>query len=141
MNYTDTDPSLAMSTLAYGLNFLSTSWSDIGRPTMTLILSAAMLEGDVIPPPIITTMKKLGSGYINGTRVSLGNHSTFVTTSCFTDLAFLGNVEDGMPDRLDPEVVRYMDEQLGGSAVTGGLLGLQDTKTAPSKKSGVWKNL
>lgn len=43
MNYTDTDPSLAMSTLAYGLNYLSTSWSDLGRPTLTLILSNSML--------------------------------------------------------------------------------------------------
>ena len=32
-----------MSTLAYGLNYLSTSWSDLGRPTLTLILSNAML--------------------------------------------------------------------------------------------------
>ena len=30
-NYIDTDPSLAMSTLAYGLNYLSTSWTDLGN--------------------------------------------------------------------------------------------------------------
>ena len=41
--YVGVDPSLAMSTLAYGLNYLSTSWSDLGRPTITLILSNAML--------------------------------------------------------------------------------------------------
>jgi hypothetical protein len=33
----------AMSTLAYGLNYLSTSWADLGRPTVTLILSCRML--------------------------------------------------------------------------------------------------
>jgi hypothetical protein len=32
-----------MSTLAYGLNYLSTSWADLGRPTVTLILSCRML--------------------------------------------------------------------------------------------------
>ena len=32
-----------MSTLAYGLNYLSTSWADLGRPTVTLILSSRML--------------------------------------------------------------------------------------------------
>jgi hypothetical protein len=45
--YVRVDPSLAMSTLAYGLNYLSTSWSDLGRPTITLILSNAMLGIDV----------------------------------------------------------------------------------------------
>ena len=49
MNYTDTDPSLAMSTLAYGLNYLATSWTDLGRPTMTLILSNSMLGTKILP--------------------------------------------------------------------------------------------
>ena len=34
----DTDPSLAMSTLAYSLNYLATNWRELGRPTVTLIL-------------------------------------------------------------------------------------------------------
>jgi len=139
MNYTDTDPSLAMSTLAYGLNFLSTSWTDIGRPTITLILSSTMFEGDTIPLPLLTTMRKLKSGYINGTRVALGTHSMFTTTSCFTDLAFLGNVEEGQPDRLDPEVIQYLEQELGGHAVN--VKGLLEFKGTGSKKStaNVWQ--
>ena len=38
VNYMDTDPSLAMSTLAYSLNYLATNWRELGRPTVTLIL-------------------------------------------------------------------------------------------------------
>ena len=64
-----------MSTLAYGLNYLSTSWSDLGRPTLTLILSTAMTEEGRIPNPMVTTLKKLSSGYINGTRVALGDEA------------------------------------------------------------------
>lgn len=53
---------------------------------------------------MITTMKKLKSGYINGTRVSLGNLNDFLSTSCITNLSFLGSSEDGRPDKLNPQV-------------------------------------
>lgn len=32
-------------------------------------------------------------------RVALGNLTDFLSTSCITNLSFLGNQEDGMPDR------------------------------------------
>ena len=35
------------------------------------------LEEGKIPMPMVTTLKKLASGYINGTRVSFGNFFTF----------------------------------------------------------------
>lgn len=57
-----------------------------------------------IPLAMITTMKKLKSGYINGTRVSLGNLNDFLSTSCITNLSFLGSSEDGKPDKLNPQV-------------------------------------
>lgn len=47
---------------------------------------------------MIQTMKKLKSGYINGTRVMLGNLADFLNTSAITDLSFLGSQEDGYPD-------------------------------------------
>lgn len=53
---------------------------------------------------MITTLKKLKSGYINGTRVSLGNLNDFLSTSCITNLSFLGSSEDGRPDKLNPQV-------------------------------------
>lgn len=55
---------------------------------------------------MITTMKKLKSGYINGTRVTLGNLNEFLSTSCITNLSFLGSSEDGRPDKLNPQVYR-----------------------------------
>ena len=67
-----------------------------------------MLEGGAIPTSIITTIKKLSSGYINGTRVVLGTHQSFDPTSVSIDLAFLGDVENGHPDRLDLEVSMFL---------------------------------
>lgn len=81
---------------------------------------------------MIQTMKKLKSGYINGTRVMLGNLGDFLNTSAITDLSFLGSQEDGYPDRklniiikyslkffffkttlgLNPSVQTYLDEHL-----------------------------
>lgn len=47
---------------------------------------------------MITTMKKLKSGYINGTRVTLGNLNDFLSTSSIANLSFLGCHEEGLPD-------------------------------------------
>ncbi|CAH1964743.1 unnamed protein product [Acanthoscelides obtectus] len=59
---------------------------------------------------MMTTMKKLKSGYINGTRVTLGNLSDFLSTSCITNLSFLGSHEEGMPDKLNLQVQQYLEE-------------------------------
>ena len=42
-NYMDCDTSLMMTTLEYGLNYLSTCWSAMGRPIITLIMGDNML--------------------------------------------------------------------------------------------------
>lgn len=70
------------------------------------------LEQNKIPLAMVQTMKKLKSGYINGTRVMLGNLGDFLNTSAITDLSFLGSQEDGYPDRLNPAVQAYLDEHL-----------------------------
>lgn len=56
-------------------------------------------DNNRIPLAMVQTMKKLKSGYINGTRVMLGHLGDFLNTSAITDLSFLGSQEDGYPDR------------------------------------------
>lgn len=56
---------------------------------------------------MIQTMRKLKSGYINGTRVMLGNLGDFLNTSAITDLSFLGSTEDGYPDRMYNLNIQY----------------------------------
>ena len=126
LNYTDTDPELAMDTLAYALAYLASTWTMAmqGRPIVTLILTRDMLDHDkdnkeVIPSSIIRTIKKISSGYIYGTRVKMGKHEDFIPTSAIVDLAFLNDNENGNPENLDPEVKLYLsncekEEKSGG---------------------------
>ncbi|XP_058794733.1 probable phosphorylase b kinase regulatory subunit alpha isoform X2 [Phymastichus coffea] len=111
--YTSNDAAFLADTFTTNLAFLTINWKQmLGRPTVTLVATRGYLDQGKIPLAMITTMKKLKSGYINGTRVSLGNLNDFLSTSCITNLSFLGSPEDGRPDRLNPQVQQYLDEHL-----------------------------
>ncbi|KAH0999733.1 hypothetical protein HUJ04_008118 [Dendroctonus ponderosae] len=98
-NYIASDYELMIDICKSEINFLKSSWQNmLGRPLVTIICRRFHLEDGRIPLAMITTMKKLKSGYINGTRVTLGNLSEFLNTSSITNLSFLGCHEDGVPD-------------------------------------------
>lgn len=112
-NYIATDYELMIDICKSEINFLKSSWQNImGRPLVTIACRNVHLENGKIPLAMITTMKKLKSGYINGTRVTLGNLSDFLSTSCITNLSFLGNQEEGLPDKLNTQVRQYLEEHL-----------------------------
>ncbi|CAL4060069.1 unnamed protein product, partial [Meganyctiphanes norvegica] len=115
--YTLHDVNLLCYTLKSQIAFLRESWlrSMLGRPTITFIVHAFHLEDGKIPTAMISTLKKLKSGYINGTRVSLGKMQEFLNTSCITSLNFLHNTEGGYPDNLKTEVKDYLEKQMRGS--------------------------
>ena len=69
-------------------------------------------EQDRIPQSVLSTLKKLKSGYINGTRVALGRLEDFLSTSCVSSLSFLGNPEEGDPDGLSSSVKEYLEKEL-----------------------------
>ncbi|CAG4940407.1 unnamed protein product [Colias eurytheme] len=111
--YMTRDPDLLASTFTANVAFLGMSWKQmLGRPTITLLATQYLLDHGKIPMAMITTMKKLKSGYINGTRVTLGNLGDFLSTSAITNLSFLGSQEDGYPDKLNPQVQSYLEEHL-----------------------------
>ncbi|XP_046801733.1 probable phosphorylase b kinase regulatory subunit alpha isoform X8 [Lucilia cuprina] len=110
--YIASDNELMIDILKGEINFLKSAWDLLGRPLVTLVLKKIHLDQDRIPLAMIQTMRKLKSGYINGTRVMLGNLKDFLNTSAITDLSFLGSTEDGYPDRLHPDVQTYLDEHL-----------------------------
>ena len=58
-NYMDCDTSLMVSTLEFGLNYLSTCWSASGRPTLTLIMGENMLDAGRVPSSMLSTLKKV----------------------------------------------------------------------------------
>ncbi|CAH2063468.1 unnamed protein product, partial [Iphiclides podalirius] len=111
--YIASDYELMVDTLKAEINFLKSSWQNLlGRPLVVLTLNQMHLDQGRIPMAMITTMKKLKSGYINGTRVTLGNLGDFLSTSAITNLSFLGSQEDGYPDKLNPQVQSYLEEHL-----------------------------
>lgn len=65
---------------------------------ITVEIIITITENGRIPYAMITTMKKLKSGYINGTRVTLGTLNDFLSTSSIANLSFLGCHEEGLPD-------------------------------------------
>ncbi|XP_050302994.1 probable phosphorylase b kinase regulatory subunit alpha isoform X1 [Anthonomus grandis grandis] len=112
-NYIASDYELMIDICKSEINFLKSSWQNmLGRPLVTILCRRLHLENGKIPLAMITTMKKLKSGYINGTRVTLGHLSEFLNTSSITNLSFLGCHEDGVPDKLNPQVYRYLEEHL-----------------------------
>ncbi|CAH2979538.1 unnamed protein product [Chilo suppressalis] len=111
--YIASDYELMVDTLKAEINFLKSSWQNLlGRPLIVLTLNQTYIDQGKIPMAMITTMKKLKSGYINGTRVTLGNLGDFLSTSAITNLSFLGSQEDGYPDKLNPQVQAYLEEHL-----------------------------
>ncbi|XP_050677140.1 probable phosphorylase b kinase regulatory subunit alpha isoform X4 [Leptidea sinapis] len=111
--YIASDYELMVDMLKGEINFLKSSWQNLlGRPLVVLTLNKMNLDQGKIPMAMITTMKKLKSGYINGTRVTLGNLGDFLSTSAITNLSFLGSQEDGYPDKLNPQVQSYLEEHL-----------------------------
>ncbi|XP_068972845.1 probable phosphorylase b kinase regulatory subunit alpha isoform X3 [Bombus flavifrons] len=111
--YIASDYELMIDIFKGEINFLKSSWQNmLGRPLVVMPLKNIHLDQGKIPLAMITTMKKLKSGYINGTRVSLGNLNEFLSTSCITNLSFLGSSEDGRPDKLNPQVQQYLEEHL-----------------------------
>ncbi|XP_036320032.1 probable phosphorylase b kinase regulatory subunit alpha, partial [Rhagoletis pomonella] len=130
--YTTRDPDLLASNFTTNLAFLTNNWRHmLGRPTITLMATHYMLDQDKIPLAMIQTMRKLKSGYINGTRVMLGNLKDFLNTSAITDLSFLGSTEDGYPDRLHPDVQAYLDEHLLRSFSHRGMMKLHGGHLRP----------
>ncbi|XP_054267572.1 probable phosphorylase b kinase regulatory subunit alpha isoform X2 [Macrosteles quadrilineatus] len=111
--YIASDNELMIDIFKSEINFLKSSWQNmLGRPLVIMTLNSAYLDQGKIPLAMVTTMKKLKSGYINGTRVTLGNLNEFLSTSCITNLSFLGSQEDGMPDRLNPQVEQYLEQHM-----------------------------
>ncbi|GFT16266.1 probable phosphorylase b kinase regulatory subunit alpha [Nephila pilipes] len=106
------DIELLASTMRSDIAFLRTNWLMLGRPTMCLKFHRYYLEQDKVPLAMISTIKKLKSGYINGTRVALGTLEDFQSTSCVTSLSFLHNQEEGDPESLNSSVRDYLEKEL-----------------------------
>ncbi|KAI7697695.1 hypothetical protein SSS_07160 [Sarcoptes scabiei] len=110
--YIVNDTNLLASIFRQSIYLLKSNWRELGRPTMTIILYRQFLENDRVPISIISTLKKVKSGYLNGTRVVMGSVQDFLSTSCINNLSFLSNIEDGEPNQLNPSACTFLEQQL-----------------------------
>ncbi|KAH9381475.1 hypothetical protein HPB48_008717 [Haemaphysalis longicornis] len=106
------DVDLFADTLCSDISVLRSHWNILGRPTMVVTLQQRQLLNEKVPLSLRQTIKKLSSGYLNGTRVSLGKLSDFISTSCIASLDFLRNYEDGNPESLPTQVRDYLDREM-----------------------------
>ncbi|XP_017462867.1 PREDICTED: probable phosphorylase b kinase regulatory subunit alpha, partial [Rhagoletis zephyria] len=110
--YIVNDVNLMASNFRSAVHMLKSNWRELGRPTLTLIMYRQFLENDKVPLSIISTLKKIKSGYLHGTRVVFGNLEDFLSTSCISNLTFLANIEDGDNENLNPAVRLFLEHEL-----------------------------
>jgi phosphorylase kinase alpha/beta subunit len=80
------------------LAYIQNNWYELGRPTLTLLLSHSMLEtddlaGGEIKPAILELMQELKDGLCNGVRVKLGGINQLMLTSAEQRIDFLQEFE------------------------------------------------
>uniref|UniRef100_A0A665VWQ9 Phosphorylase b kinase regulatory subunit n=1 Tax=Echeneis naucrates TaxID=173247 RepID=A0A665VWQ9_ECHNA len=92
--YLALDNQMIVEMLRTELAYLSSCWRMTGRPTVTFPITRSMLDGDMIDPCILSTLRKLQDGYFAGARVQMSDLSSFQTTSFHTRLSFLDEDDD-----------------------------------------------
>ncbi|KAH7982468.1 hypothetical protein HPB52_005126 [Rhipicephalus sanguineus] len=109
--YLASDTDLLIDTFKTEVAYLKSAWRMLGRPTVILPVSQDLLHNGKIPGEVIATIKKLKSGYTTGTRILLGTLEEFVSTSCIASLSFVGNQEEGHPERIPAELREYLNKE------------------------------
>ncbi|TGZ74978.1 hypothetical protein CRM22_000643 [Opisthorchis felineus] len=76
--------------------FLKRAWTSPGRPLLIFPIYHRFFRSThskQIPPTLLATIKKMATGYLNGTKVILGSLKTFEETSSLKQLNFLGSAD------------------------------------------------
>ncbi|BDI17981.1 hypothetical protein ANSO36C_37830 [Nostoc cf. commune SO-36] len=73
------------------LAYIQKYWSDLGRPTLTLMLTHTMLESG--SEALLELMQELKDGICNGVRVKLGRLNQLMLTAGIQRIDFLPNAE------------------------------------------------
>ena len=90
--YLADDTQFLVTQIRSELAYIQRHWSLLGRPTMTLLLTHAMLQGEADSDEstsLLTLLQELRSGNCNGVQVKLGNLNQFLLTANIERIDFL----------------------------------------------------
>ncbi|WP_281258949.1 glycoside hydrolase family 15 protein [Stenomitos frigidus] len=107
--YLTFDPHFLVTQIRTELAHIQRHWSQLGRPTMTLLVTQDMLAADDPEAsdtmPLLTLLKELNSGNCNGIQVKLGRLNQLMLTSAIERIDFLHDfdftrspVQDALPE-------------------------------------------
>lgn len=120
--YLTLDYNFLVDQLKSELAYIQRNWCEMGRPTMTLLLTHTMLRGKHTPaPPLLETgdqeagilpallelMQELKNGLCNGVRVKLGRLNQLMLTAGTERIDFLHDFEFAQSPVQDAAPARY----------------------------------
>jgi len=95
--YLTLEPHFLVSQIRSEVAHIQRHWNQLGRPTMTLLLTNTMLkeeeDGTGNTMPMLTLLKELQDGYCNGVEVKLGHLNQLMLTACIERIDFLHDFE------------------------------------------------
>jgi phosphorylase kinase alpha/beta subunit len=88
--YLTLDPDFLVSQIRAEIAHIQRHWSQLGRPTLTLLLTHTLMEAEV---PLLTLMQELKAGDCNGVQVKLGQLNQLMLTATIEQIDVLANFE------------------------------------------------
>lgn len=103
--YLTLDCSFLVAQLKSELAYIQHNWSELGRPTLTLMLTHTMLETGT--EALLALMQELNDGFCNGVQVKLGPLNQLMLTARTERIDFLHRFEFSQPQILDAAPRQY----------------------------------
>jgi phosphorylase kinase alpha/beta subunit len=95
--YLTFDPHFLVAQIRAELSHIQRHWSQLGRPTMTLLLTKTLLEADnpeaADTLPLLTLIEELKNGDCHGVKVKLGRLNQLILTATVERMDFLHDFE------------------------------------------------
>ena len=93
------------------LSYIQRHWDQLGRPTMTLLLTHAMLAGEknveIEQSPLLKLLKDLKDGICNGVSVRLGQLNQFILTAGLERIDYVHDFEFDQNPVLETDAQDY----------------------------------
>ncbi|CAE1251880.1 Phosphorylase b kinase regulatory subunit alpha, skeletal muscle isoform,Phosphorylase b kinase regulatory subunit beta,Probable phosphorylase b kinase regulatory subunit alpha,Phosphorylase b kinase regulatory subunit alpha, liver isoform [Acanthosepion pharaonis] len=122
--YLPLDNSFIMDHFKSDVETLSHHWRMLGRPVIIFPVNRSMLDHGKIPSTaLVANIKKLQSGYINGTRVQVGCMKDFLSTSCSSNLSFVFGSEG---EDQEKKLMKSIKNKLDAVSIQGNVLGTSE---------------